>query len=305
MQGWPAMPAAEDLPARATAAPRGAAHGHAPSRPREPTGAWPGAPLEPTGDPMVDGVGPARLRRCAPTCPTSRSTAQPKIVPLRVATDFHVDARDPDPRGMTVVGADGAVGGVVRDVWVDRSEAHDPLPRGRGAGAGGARRVLLPVNFTRIDAAAAQVDVKVDPRRAVRRRARASRSPTRSRCAKRTGSCAYYGGGTLYAEPSRLRAPACDARSRVRAGSRGLPEPLPDGERVAVAGRAATGSALALHALPRAQGSPIYFARAAAAARVRRGRGRRVAGRRAGLGRCGSCRSRLPRSALLGARSPG
>ena len=31
--------------------------------------------------------------------------------------------RDPDPRGMRVIGADSEIGGVVTDVWVDRAEA--------------------------------------------------------------------------------------------------------------------------------------------------------------------------------------
>ena len=65
-------------------------------------------------------------------------------MPLRVATDFSVEHPDPDPRGMNVVGADGAVGGVVRDLWVDRSEALIRYLEVEVPAAGGARRVLLP-----------------------------------------------------------------------------------------------------------------------------------------------------------------
>ena len=82
---------------------------------------WDGAPLIPTGDPMRDGVGPASypLRDDLPDL-TVHGT--PKVVPLRVATDFYVEANDPDPRGMQVIAADGEVAGTVTDVWVDRSE---------------------------------------------------------------------------------------------------------------------------------------------------------------------------------------
>ena len=47
----------------------------------------------------------------------------PKIVPLRVAAEASTSTPDdPDPRGMTVIGADGKVAGTVTDLWVDRSE---------------------------------------------------------------------------------------------------------------------------------------------------------------------------------------
>ena len=43
-------------------------------------------------------------------------------MPLRVAPDFFIAHRDPNPVGMEVVAADGYVAGDVREVWVDRSE---------------------------------------------------------------------------------------------------------------------------------------------------------------------------------------
>ena len=61
----------------------------------EPTALWPGAPLEPTGNPMLDGVGPGLLRaarrRARPDI-----DGEPRIVPLRVAADFGIaSARTP------------------------------------------------------------------------------------------------------------------------------------------------------------------------------------------------------------------
>ena len=35
---------------------------------------------------------------------------------------FSIADRDPDPRGMPVIGADQKVAGTVKEVWVDRSE---------------------------------------------------------------------------------------------------------------------------------------------------------------------------------------
>ena len=54
-------------------------------------------PLEPTGDPMVDGVGPASwaARRDVPELD---GKGHPKIVPLSAAASFHVSAGR-DPRG--------------------------------------------------------------------------------------------------------------------------------------------------------------------------------------------------------------
>lgn len=87
----------------------------------EPIEGWSGAPLYPTGDPMVDGVGPAAYSMRADV-PDLTVEGEPKIVPMKVAEDFSVVEQDPDPRGMEVFGADGRVAGTVCDIWVDRAE---------------------------------------------------------------------------------------------------------------------------------------------------------------------------------------
>lgn len=84
-----------------------------------PVAPWEGAPFAPTGDPLADGVGPASYAERANE-PDLTGEGEPKIVPTRVASDFTVVSRDPDPRGMPVLGADGALAGTVRDLWVDR-----------------------------------------------------------------------------------------------------------------------------------------------------------------------------------------
>ena len=82
---------------------------------------WPGAPLEPNGDPMLAGVGPgAYAERADETAKTH--DGHDLIVPLRVATNFAVAAERGNPIGFSVVGTDRERGGVVKDLWVDRGE---------------------------------------------------------------------------------------------------------------------------------------------------------------------------------------
>jgi len=80
----------------------------------------PGSPLEPTGDPMTDGVGPASWapRRDVPELD---GHGHPKIVPISSTDSFHVSAGR-DPRGLPVQAGDNAVVGRICDMWVDEPE---------------------------------------------------------------------------------------------------------------------------------------------------------------------------------------
>ena len=80
-----------------------------------------GSPIIPTGNPMTDGLGPAAWVERADT-PDVTAHGTPKIVPMRSAPGYSVAKGDPEPRGLPVIGADGAVAGVITDIWVDRSE---------------------------------------------------------------------------------------------------------------------------------------------------------------------------------------
>lgn len=80
-----------------------------------------GGPYVPTGDPLADGVGPAAYALRADK-PDLTVEGHVKIVPLRVAPEFAIAQGSRDLRGYDVNGADGDVGGTVRDLWVDRSE---------------------------------------------------------------------------------------------------------------------------------------------------------------------------------------
>lgn len=105
-----------------------------------------GAPLEPIGNPLTAGIGPGAWAERADR-PDLTYKGAARIVPMRVATDFHVAHEDPDPRGLDVKGMDGAVAGTVVDLWVDRSE---PCLRYVEVELTSGGRRLLPVPFLRV-----------------------------------------------------------------------------------------------------------------------------------------------------------
>ncbi len=216
-------------------------------RDRRPHG-WPGAPLEPTGNPMLDGVGPALYAKRADVPDlTLDGAAEDRAAARR--RRFGIASADPDPRGMDVVGGDGKVAGIVSDVWVDRAE-----PQVR----------YLEVEVDRQRAAACWCRcgfAKVDGPRPLRRACarswpassptcRALRNPDQVTLREEDRISAYYGGGTLYAEPKRIGTAAVSEHEFEPIP--GLPERLPAGERMLWQGR--PWRALARAGAPRAQG---------------------------------------------------
>ncbi len=81
----------------------------------------PGAPYHPTGNPMEAGLGPGAYAERADH-PDLNAEGNPRIVPIGAADHISVHAREADPRGMDVIGADGASAGTVSDLWVDNAE---------------------------------------------------------------------------------------------------------------------------------------------------------------------------------------
>jgi photosynthetic reaction center H subunit len=200
VQGWPRVPRPKTFrlrDGRVVMAPnfRGSA---------QPLGGSPsarhlGAPLEPNGDPMLAAVGPGSYSDRA-DLPDTTVDGEDRIVPLRAAPGFEVSGHDPDPRGLPVIGADGAVAGVVRELWIDRAEVlfrylEVELPAQRGG-----RRVLLPVNFSRIG----RRNVKVRSILAAQfAQVPATHRPDTITLLEEDKVMAYFGGGTLYATPDR------------------------------------------------------------------------------------------------------
>jgi photosynthetic reaction center H subunit len=201
VQGWPAMPEPKTFLNP---------HGGSVQKPdyrkddrpvkAEPTAGWLGAPLEPTGNPMLDCVGPASYAARGDV-PDLTLDGAVKIVPLRVDPAFGISTFDLNPMGQEVVGGDGYVAGKVCDVWVDRTEPQvrylEVAVKSNG------RRVLVPWGFVKMDG----------PGRCVRVRSifasqfadvPGTADPDRVTLREEDQISAYYGGGTLYASPDRL-----------------------------------------------------------------------------------------------------
>ncbi|MGF1650018.1 MAG: photosynthetic reaction center subunit H [Hyphomicrobiaceae bacterium] len=112
----------------------------------------PGSPLVPLGNPMKDGLGAAGWTE-RPDVPDTTFEMKDRIVPMRIAEDFHIPDRDIDPRGCPMFGCDGVQAGVIKDVWVDRSDfviryLEVELPAsGTGEDAVPGKRILAPWNM--------------------------------------------------------------------------------------------------------------------------------------------------------------
>ncbi len=158
-----------------------------------------GSPYVPTGDPMLDGVGPASWanRRDVPELDAH---GHPKIRPMSTLSAFRVSAGR-DPRGKVVVGGDGEVVGRITDLWVDVPEnmvrylTVDLNPEGTG------KTRLVPINMTRIK------DNRVVVRSLYAHNFEGvpqTKSPDEVTLLEEDKITGYYAGGTLYASPDRL-----------------------------------------------------------------------------------------------------
>ncbi len=153
-----------------------------------------GVPLEPDGDPLVDGVGPAAFSARSDV-PLHLRDGSPQVIPLRIAPDWWVAQGDVDPRGMRVIAADGMVVGQVVDLWVDqgvRILRYLEVALGMEG-----RRVLLPIYF--VDVRRRQREVRVTVLRGRQFDGLPSlRDPLRVTAREEDRINAYFAGGTLY-----------------------------------------------------------------------------------------------------------
>lgn len=160
------------------------------------TGRHLGAGLQPTGNALLDGVGPGAYAMRADV-PDRTVDGTDRLVPLRMAAGFGVAERDVDPRGLTVYGCDGSRGGTVTDLWVDRAEM---LFRYLEVDVGGPRTVLLPMTFAVIRARGVHVDaIRGDQFAEVPQ----TRDADRVTLLEEERITACYGAGTLYATAAR------------------------------------------------------------------------------------------------------
>ncbi|KIT14883.1 photosynthetic reaction center subunit H [Jannaschia aquimarina] len=154
-----------------------------------------GFPFEPTGDPMVDGVGAASWapRRDVPELD---GHGHPKIVPMRGKPDFRVTAGR-DPRGLEVRGGDDLPGAVVTDMWLD---APEQLVRFLEVEAPGGSKHLIPIQLVRIFED--HVEVKALYQRHFPM-IPTTKSDSQVTLLEEEKIMAFVGGGKLYAAPDR------------------------------------------------------------------------------------------------------
>ncbi len=169
----------------------------------KPVNKWPGAPLAPTVDPMGAGVGPGSYALREDKAEMNLD-GKPRIVPLRNDPEWYVAKEDPDPRGFAVVGCDGKQAGKVVDMWVDRAEPkilyfEVELP---GSGEMTGKRVMLPFNFSRIDAYYKRIMVK-SIKSSQFANVPGMSNPDQITNLEEEKILGYYGGGHLYATPDR------------------------------------------------------------------------------------------------------
>lgn len=198
VQGFPGMPSPKEyrLPdGRVVMSPRE----EAPQEPAlEPAAPHPGAPLDPTGDPMLAGVGPGSFAN-RPDIPEVTLDGRPRIVPMRADSTLHVDEQDTDPRGLPVIAADGEHVGTVRDLWVDLAE---PQIYFMEVAMGDSGTAMVPFGFAEIDKAAQTIRVN-----AIYSQQFANvpqlKSPDQVTLLEEDKIMAYFGGGLLFADKER------------------------------------------------------------------------------------------------------
>lgn len=113
-----------------------------------PLGPWPGAPLVPDGDAMIDGLGAAAWTE-RDDHPDMTNEGTPRIVPLSSLPpdEFFVAKNSVDPRGMDVRACDGVIVGKVTEIMLDRMEM---LSRYYQVSLNSGKTVLLPMMFLTI-----------------------------------------------------------------------------------------------------------------------------------------------------------
>jgi photosynthetic reaction center H subunit len=153
-----------------------------------------GLPFEPTGNPMIDGVGPASWapRRDVPELD---GKGHPKIVPMAGHGDFSVSAGR-DPRGLPVVAGDSHIVGKITDMWIDEPEQlvrYLELELDQKFGGG---KRLAPVQLVRIKRDGVHIHALYAEHFADIPTTRSNSQVTLLEEDKISG---YYGGGKLYA----------------------------------------------------------------------------------------------------------
>lgn len=159
----------------------------------------PGSPIVPTGNPMIDGLGPAAWAERADVPDMTFDDNVPKIIPLRAAPGYDTAAEDPDPRGKPVETLDGKIAGTCVDLWVDKSEALFRYIEVELAGSG--RRVLVPMFLATVNNSGRVRVVSVTAEQMAA--APVLKHAETITLLEEDKVAAYFGGGHFYATPAR------------------------------------------------------------------------------------------------------
>ncbi|MFK7869399.1 MAG: photosynthetic reaction center subunit H [Roseobacter sp.] len=171
--------------------------GQAPERadlPLKRTGPGNGYPLEPTGDPMIDGVGPASW---APRmdAPELDGHGHPKIVPMSGNESFRV-AAGRDPRGLPVMSGDDEIVGKITDMWIDEPEQMVRYLEFELDSKWGSGTRMVPMTFCQIKSNQVKIRALYGKHFATIPTIASASQITNLEEDKVSG---YYGGGKLYA----------------------------------------------------------------------------------------------------------
>ena len=155
-----------------------------------------GSPFEPTGDPMLDGVGPAAwaMRR---DIPELDGHGHAKIKPMADLDEFFV-VGGRDARGLPVQAHDGPVVGRICDMWVDVPEQ---LVRYLEIELADGTKRLAPIQLVRIKSDRVKVHALYEKHFDNIPLTKDSGQVTMLEEEK---ICAYWCGGKLYADRDRL-----------------------------------------------------------------------------------------------------
>ncbi len=166
-----------------------------------PTAVWEGASRQPTGDPMLAGIGPGAYAQHRPDVPDHTfDDALAKIVPLRAVPEFWVATEDPNPIGMGVFGAGGVHAGAVVDCWIDRSEVVIRYLEVELKDGGD--HVLVPLNYAKINKKRRQIRVNSITAEQFQTVPRIKDTETVT-LLEEEKLVAYFAGGLMYATPKR------------------------------------------------------------------------------------------------------
>ncbi len=160
-----------------------------------------GSPIEPTGNPLVDGIGPAAWANRAKH-PDLDWEGHTRIVPMHTTPEFSIAGRDADPRGYNVIAADGAIVGKVSELWIDKA---DRLIRYLQVSVQGEnpREVLAPMMMATVRRRTATVTIDAIVSGQWDQAPGMPEGGTVITLYEEERVQAYFGGGYLYATPER------------------------------------------------------------------------------------------------------